>query len=77
MDSAAAANQLHILLASGRALLERVEAEELDPRTVVVAYEQWYTPTVAAVGVLVPERRAEFESYYRRTAGVGSPTPPG
>jgi len=71
----AATNQLHILLASGRALLERVEAEELDPRSVMTAYEQWYTPTLAAVGLLLPERRAEFESYYRRTAEVGSPTP--
>jgi hypothetical protein len=75
LDTAAATNQLHILLASGRALLERVEAEELDPRAVRAAYQQWYTPTLVAVGVLVPERRAEFESYYRRTDGAGAPTP--
>ena len=73
--TAAVTNQLHVLLAGGRALLERVEAEELDPRGVMRAYQQWYTPTLAVVEVLMPERRSEFESYYRRTDEVGSPTP--
>ena len=76
MDSAAAAaNQLHVLLASGRALLERVEREEIDPRAVMAAYQQWYTPTLAVVELLMPERRPEFESYYRRTDGPSSQTP--
>jgi hypothetical protein len=70
-----ATNQLHILLASGRALLERVQREEIDPRAVMAAYQQWYTPTLAVVDLLMPERRLEFESYYQRTDGVGSPTP--
>ena len=73
--TAAATNQLHALLASGRALLERVEAEELDPRSVMAAYQQWYTPTLAVVDALMPERRPEFECYYRRTDGAASSTP--
>jgi hypothetical protein len=74
-STSAASNQLHVLLSSGRALLERVEREELDPRSVTTAYEQWYTPTLAAVGLLLPERRAEFEACYRRTKAGSSPTP--
>jgi hypothetical protein len=73
--TAAATNQLHVLLASGRALSARVETEELDPRTVMTAYQHWYTPALAAVEVLMPERRPEFESYYRRPDGAGSSTP--
>jgi hypothetical protein len=73
--TSAATNQLHVLLASGRALLDRVEREELDPRSVMTAYQQWYTPTLATVGLLMPERRSEFEAYYRRTEAGSSPTP--
>lgn len=68
-------NQLHVLLASGRALLERVTREELDPRTVMTGYQQWYTPALAVVDLLMPERRPEFESYYRRAEGAGTPAP--
>ena len=70
-----ATNQLHVLLAGGQALLERVQREELDPRSVMAAYQEWYTPTLAAVGLLMPERRAEFEAYYRRPDGSASPSP--
>ena len=72
---AAATNQLHVLLADGRALLECVEADELDPRSVMAAYQCWYTPTLGMVELLMPERRPEFESYYRCTGGLNSPTP--
>lgn len=76
MDSASAVtNQLHVLLAGGRGLLERVEREELDPRGVMAAYQQWYTPSLAVVGLLIAERRAEFEAYYRRTEEGGAATP--
>lgn len=73
--TAAATNQLHALLASGRALQETVEREERDPRSVMAAYQQWYTPTLAVVELLMPERRPEFAAYYRRTDGVGASTP--
>jgi hypothetical protein len=61
--------------ASGRALLERVQREELDPRSVIAAYQQWYSPTLAAMGVLLLERRAGFEACYRRPEGGGFYTP--
>ena len=64
-----------MLLADGRALLECVEADELDPRSVMAAYQCWYTPTLGMVELLMPERRPEFESYYRCTGGPNSPTP--
>jgi HEPN domain len=74
-STSVATNQLHVLLASGQALLERVDVAELDPREVMAAYQQWYTPTLALLDVLMPERRLEFESYYRRPDGTVSPTP--
>ena len=74
-STSAATNQLHLLIAGGRALLERVEGQELDPRSVMAAYQQWYTPTLALVGVLMPERRAEFEAYYRQPDTGLSSTP--
>jgi hypothetical protein len=74
-STSAATNQLHLLIAGGRALLERVEGQELDPRSVMAAYQQWYTPTLALVGALMPERRAEFEAYYRQPEAGLSSTP--
>lgn len=73
--AAAATNQLHVLLAEGRATLERMEAQKLDPRSALAAYQRWYTPALALVDVVMPERRPEFESYYRRPDGAISPTP--
>ena len=75
MPYAAATNQLHVLLAAGHALLERMEVEGLDPRGAMTVYQRWYTPSLALVDVLMPERRPEFESYYRRPDGTVSPTP--
>lgn len=57
--------RLGALLADGRQLLDRVDAEELDPRTVNDAYQLWYTRALDAVERLLPRRLEEFEGYYR------------
>jgi hypothetical protein len=75
LKSVSATNQLGVLLAGGQALLEHVSSDELDPRSVMAAYQQWYTPTLAVVGALIPARRPEFEAYYRRSDGSSSPGP--
>ena len=57
--------ELGVLLASGRELSTYVQSENLDPRDVNERYQVWYTQTLRLVERVLPERRREFEGYYR------------
>jgi len=57
--------ELGVLLAFGRELSISVQAENLDPRDVDERYQVWYTQTLRLVERVLPERRREFEGYYR------------
>jgi hypothetical protein len=57
--------ELGVLLASGRELSTDVRSEDLDPRAVNERYQLWYTATLRLVERVLPERRREFEGYYR------------
>jgi len=56
---------LGVLLAYGRELSTSVQSEDLDPRDVNERYQVWYTQTLRLVERVLPERRREFEGYYR------------
>ena len=56
---------LGVLLAYGRELSTSVQSENLDPRDVNERYQVWYTQTLRLVERVLPERRREFEGYYR------------
>ena len=62
-------DRLQNLLESGRRLLERITAEELDPRSVNLAYQEWYSAALELMGQLLPDRLEEFASLYRSSAG--------
>ena len=57
--------ELGVLLAYGRELSTYVRSEDLDPRDVNERYQVWYTQTLRLVERVLPERRREFEGYYR------------
>jgi len=57
--------ELGVLLPSGRELSTYVRSEDLDPRDVNERYQVWYTQTLRLVERVLPERRREFEGYYR------------
>ena len=57
--------ELGVLLAYGRELRTYVQSEDLDPRDVNERYQVWYTQTLRLVERVLPERRREFEGYYR------------
>jgi len=57
--------ELGVLLAYGRELSTSVQSEDLDPRDVNERYQVWYTQTLRLVERVLPERRREFEGYYR------------
>ena len=57
--------ELGVLLASGRELNSCVQSEDLDPRDVNERYQVWYSQTLRLVERVLPERRHEFEGYYR------------
>ena len=57
--------ELGVLLAYGRELSTYVQSEDLDPRDVNERYQVWYTQTLRLVERVLPERRREFEGYYR------------
>ena len=57
--------ELGVLLAYGRELSTYVQSEDLDPRDVNERYQVWYTQTLRLVARVLPERRREFEGYYR------------
>ena len=57
--------ELGVLLASGRELGACVKSEDLDPRDVNERYQVWYSQTLRLVEGVLPERRREFEGYYR------------
>jgi hypothetical protein len=57
--------ELGVLLASGRELSAYLQSEALDPRQVNERYHVWYTQSLRMVAIVLPERRREFEGYYR------------
>jgi hypothetical protein len=57
--------ELGVLLAYGRELSTQVQSDDLDPRDVNERYQVWYTQTLRLVERVLPERRREFEGYYR------------
>ena len=57
--------ELGVLLASGRELSTHLQSEALDPRCVNERYQVWYTQALRMVARVLPERRREFEGYYR------------
>ena len=57
--------ELGVLLPTGRELSAYVRSEDLDPRDVNERYQVWYTQTLRLVEAVLPERRREFEGYYR------------
>ncbi len=57
--------ELGLLLATGRELSTDMQSENLDPRDVNERYQLWFTQTLRLVERLLPERRREFEGYYR------------
>jgi hypothetical protein len=57
--------EVESLLGAGRDLSDRVRDEELDPREVIRGYQDWYTATRRLVAHVLPDRRREFEAYYR------------
>src|SRR5665647_3145343 len=57
--------ELGVLLASGRELNTYLQSEALDPRHVNERYQVWYTQSLRMVAGVLPERRREFEGYYR------------
>lgn len=57
--------ELGVLVASGRELSAHLQSEALDPRHVNERYQVWYTQSLRMVAGVLPERRREFEGYYR------------
>jgi hypothetical protein len=62
-------NHLQSLIEGGRRLLERITAEEIDPRSVNLAYQEWYSAALELMGQLLPGRLEEFASLYRSAGG--------
>lgn len=57
--------ELGVMLGAGRELGDRVRVEVLDPREINESYQAWYTQTRRLVAQVLPDRRREFEDYYR------------
>ena len=57
--------ELGVLLVSGRELSTCLQNEALDPRHLNERYQVWYTQSLRMVAIVLPERRREFEGYYR------------
>lgn len=66
--------ELGVLLGSGRELSDRVRDEVSAPRDIIEDYQAWYTQARRLVAHVLPDRRREFEDYYRSSClGEGQP----
>ena len=57
--------ELGVLLGSGRELSDCVRSEVSVPRDIIDSYQAWYTQARRLVAHVLPDRRREFEDYYR------------
>jgi len=66
--------ELGVLLGSGRELSDRVRSEVLASGDIIDSYQAWYTQARRLVAQVLPDRRREFEDYYRSSClGEGQP----
>ncbi len=61
--------ELEALLRAGRELSAEAGGEQFDPREINGSYQTWYTQTRRLVATVLPDRRREFEAYYRPSSG--------
>jgi hypothetical protein len=66
--------ELGVLLGSGRELSDRVRGGVSAPHDINESYQAWYTQARRLVAQVLPDRRCEFEDYYRSSClGEGQP----
>jgi len=66
--------ELGVLLGSGRELGDSVRSGVSAPHDINESYQAWYTQARRLVAQVLPDRRREFEDYYRSSClGEGQP----
>jgi hypothetical protein len=66
--------ELGVLVGTGRELSDRVSSGVSAPHDIIESYQAWYTQARRLVAHVLPDRRREFEDYYRSSClGEGQP----